>query len=92
LPEPDLGREKLHVNPALSDLLRVLLKSKTSDSGVASKLIASSADLDAIAAGQYDVAAMTGWRREVFGEDALRLCEGQIGLAAEGFNIRIIEL
>ncbi len=92
LPEPDLGREKLHVNPALSDLLRVLLKSKTSDSGVASKLIASSADLDAIAAGQYDVAAMTGWRREVFGEDALRLCKGQIGLAAEGFNIRIIEL
>jgi ribonuclease D len=92
LPQPDLGREKLQVNPALSDLLRVLLKSKTSDSGVASKLIASSADLDAIAAGLRDVPAMKGWRREVFGEDALRLCEGQIGLAAEGTNIRIIKL
>ena len=92
LPKPDLGREKLQVNPALSDLLRVLLKSKASDSGVASKLIASSADLDAIAAGLRDVPAMKGWRREVFGEDALRLCEGQIGLAAEGTNIRIIKL
>ena len=92
LPQPDLGREKLQVNPALSDLLRVLLKSKASDSGVASKLIASSADLDAIAAGLRDVPAMKGWRREVFGEDALRLCEGQIGLAAEGTNIRIIKL
>ena len=92
LPKPDLGREKLHVNPALSDLLRVLLKSKTSDSGVASKLIASSADLDAIAAGQRGVVAMSGWRFEVFGADALRLCEGQIGLAADGSNIRIIEL
>ena len=48
--------------------------------------------LDAIAAGLRDVPAMKGWRREVFGEDALRLCEGQIGLAAEGTNIRIIKL
>ncbi|WP_372836734.1 ribonuclease D, partial [Puniceibacterium confluentis] len=67
LPEPDLSREKMQVNPALADLLRVLLKAKTESSGVASKLIAPSADLDAIAAGLRDVPALTGWRREVFG-------------------------
>jgi ribonuclease D len=91
-PRPDLSREKMQVNPALADLLRVLLKAKTEDSGVASKLIASSADLDAIAAGERDVAALRGWRSEVFGTDALRLCQGQIALSAKGNNVKIVEL
>jgi ribonuclease D len=92
MPKPDRSKEKLQVNPALADLLRVLLKSKTEDAGVAAKLIAPSADLDAIAAGQRDVAALSGWRLEVFGADALRLCDGQIGLAAKGQTVRIVEL
>lgn len=92
MPKPDRRREKLQVNPALADLLRVLLKSKTESSGVAAKLIAPSADLDLIAAGERDVDALKGWRREVFGEDALRLCEGQIGLAAKGQSVLVIEL
>ncbi|SNR57914.1 ribonuclease D [Puniceibacterium sediminis] len=92
LPEVDLSHEKMQVNPALADLLRVLLKAKTESSGVASKLIAPAADLDAIAAGLRDVPALTGWRREVFGEDALRLCEGRIALAAKGKNVEVIEI
>jgi len=92
LPKPDRSREKLQVNPALADLLRVLLKSKTESSGVAAKLIAPSADLDAIAAGLRDVPALSGWRKEVFGADALRLCDGQIALAAKGQSVVIIEL
>ena len=92
LPKPIASIEKSQINPALVDLLRVLLKSKTEDSGVAAKLIASSADLDAIATGHSNVPAMTGWRREVFGEDALRLYDGKIGLAVAGKSIRIIEL
>lgn len=92
LPKPDTSREKLQVNPALADLLRVLLKAKTESSGVASKLIASAADLDALAAGLRDVPALKGWRREVFGADAERLCNGQIALAAKGKDIRIVEL
>lgn len=92
LPKPDRGREKLQVNPALADLLRVLLKSKTESSGVAAKLIASSADLDAIAAGLRDLPALTGWRREVFGEDALRLCDGKIALAVKGQNVEPVAL
>ena len=59
---------------------------------MASKLIAPATDLDAIAAGMRDVPALSGWRREVFGEDALRLCSGQIALAARGKNVDVIEL
>ncbi|ABG31841.1 ribonuclease D [Roseobacter denitrificans] len=92
MPKPDRSRDKLQVNPALADLLRVLLKAKTESAGVAAKLIAPAADLDAIAAGLRDVPALNGWRREVFGEDALRLCEGKIALAAEGANVRIVNL
>lgn len=92
MPKPDRSREKLQVNPALADLLRVLLKSKTESSGVAAKLIAPSADLDAIAAGLRDVPALSGWRHEVFGADALRLCNGEIALAAKGQNVRVVEL
>jgi ribonuclease D len=39
-----------------------------------------------------DVPALQGWRREVFGEDALNLCEGRIALSAEGSDVRIISL
>ncbi|WP_137700321.1 ribonuclease D [Marimonas lutisalis] len=92
LPKVDKSRDKLQVNPALADLLRVLLKAKTESEGVAPKLIAPSADLDLIAAGERDVPALKGWRREVFGEDALRLCEGKIALSAKGRHVRVIEL
>ncbi len=91
-PQPDRSREKLQVNPALADLLRVLLKAKTESAGVAAKLIAPSSDLDAIAAGLRDVPALTGWRREVFGDDALRLCKGEIALAAQGQTVSIVKL
>ncbi|MBN9888979.1 ribonuclease D [Salipiger abyssi] len=92
LPKPDNARDQLQVNPALADLLRVLLKARTEASGVAARLIAPAADLDAMAAGMRDVKALTGWRREVFGEDALRLCEGQIGLAVKGREVAVIEI
>ena len=92
MPQPDRSREKLQVNPALADLLRVLLKAKTESAGVAAKLIATAADLDALAAGERDVAALKGWRSEVFGEDALRLCDGRVALAAQGDAVRIVPL
>jgi ribonuclease D len=91
-PEPRNGRDSMQVNPALADLLRVLLKAKSSSAGVAQKLIASSADLDQIAAGRRDVRALAGWRCEVFGDDALRLCDGKIALTARGKSVDVIEL
>ena len=92
MPKPDLSREQLQVNPALADLLRVLLKAKSEQLGVASKLIASAADLDAIAAGERDIEALRGWRLDAFGDDALRLCKGEIALSAKGTEVRVVRL
>lgn len=92
LPKPDASRAKLQVNPALADMLRVLLKAKSDGEGVAQKLIASSADLDALAAGERQVPALKGWRKEVFGGDALLLCDGKVGLAVQGQKVVTVTL
>ena len=92
MPKPDLEREQLQVNPALADLLRVLLKAKSESLGVAPRLIASAADLDAIAAGERNVDALKGWRAEAFGDDAMRLCRGEIALSAKGNEVRVVRL
>ena len=91
-PKVQDDRDQLQVNTALADLLRVLLKAKSEETGVAQKLIATSSDLDALSAGERDVAALTGWRHEVFGADALRLCRGEIALSARGGAVRVIPL
>jgi ribonuclease D len=92
LPRVEAEREAGQVNPALADLLRVLLKAKSEGLGVAARLIASASELDAIAAGSRDVPALSGWRGEAFGEDALRLCRGEIALTAKGAEVRVIRL
>jgi len=91
-PRTDGRRDALQVNPALADLLRVLLKAKAENAGVAQKLIATASDLDAIAGGLRDGMALKGWRHDVFGADALRLCDGQVGLAVRGEKVDVIEL
>ena len=91
-PKPDRRREALQVNPALADMLRVLLKAKAENLGVAQKLIATSSDLDEIAAGQRDGAALKGWRRKAFGGDALRMCDGELGLKVSGSRVEVFEL
>ena len=92
MPKPDLSREQLQVNPALADLLRVLLKAKSESLGVAPRLIASAADLDAIAAGSREMDALKGWRAEAFGDDAQRLCRGEIALSAKGSDVTVVRL
>ncbi len=92
IPRPAEPQDAPQVNGALADLLRVLLKAKAESLGVAPRLIASAADLDAIAAGGREGEALQGWRREAFGDDALRLCKGEIALSArgsEGRNVRL---
>lgn len=92
MPKLDQSRDKLQVNPALADMLRVLLKAKSDNFNVASKMIATTSDLDLIAAGERDLAVFKGWRAEVFGDDALRLCRGEIGLAVKGQRVDVITL
>ncbi len=85
-------REQLQVNPALADLLRVLLKAKSENTGVAPKLIATAVELDQIAAGVREVRALSGWRKKVYGADALRLCDGEVALAVRGNVVDVVEL
>ena len=92
LPEKQLKPEKGQINNALADLLRVLLKSCAENTGVASKLIATASDLDALAAGDRNIGALNGWRFEVFGKSALQLCDGKIGLSVKGIKVKTFQL
>jgi ribonuclease D len=75
------------------DLLRVLLKTQCEAHDVAQKLVASADDLAMIAADDHaKVPALTGWRREMFGEDALALKHGRLALTADGKRIRVVPL
>lgn len=82
---PRLERERGRGgNGAVLDLLKVLLKAVAEAERVAPKIIASSDDLEAIAADdEADVPALQGWRRGVFGEKALALKSGELGLRIE---------
>ncbi len=77
----------------LIDLLKVLLKMVCDKEDVAQKLVANSSDLELIAADDNaDVPALSGWRRELFGNDALRLKHGKLALAANGTAIKLLRL
>jgi ribonuclease D len=78
------------VSPVVAALLRVLLTAKCEEHRVAPRLVASAEDLDRIALGEDDVEALRGWRREVFGADAIALREGRLGLGVEGGRVRLI--
>ncbi len=91
-PKPDRSRERLQVNPALADLLRVLLKARSEEMGVAQKLIANAAELDEIAAGERNGPSLKGWRAKVFGNDAVRLCNGELALRANGQKVEVVEI
>ncbi|MEP5758515.1 MAG: ribonuclease D [Litoreibacter sp.] len=92
MPVAVLTRDKSQINAALADLLRVLLKAKAEEVGIAQKLIATASDLDDIAMGGREGLALRGWRGEVFGQEALRLCAGEIALSASGKSVKIIDL
>jgi ribonuclease D len=82
---PQIERPKLAPNGAATvELLKVLLRMTSERHGVAAKVIATVDDLDRIAGDdEADVPALKGWRRELFGERALALKHGQLGLAIE---------
>jgi ribonuclease D len=75
-----------------AELLKVLLKMKCVESGVAQKLVASSSDVDLIAAygEDADAPALSGWRRDLFGEDALKLKDGDMALAVRNKKVAVV--
>ena len=77
----------------MAGLLKLLLQIRCEEHGVAPKLIATSADLAAIAEDDgADVPALGGWRREMFGADALRLKRGEIAILVRDSRPALVEV
>jgi ribonuclease D len=92
LPTRDKPPEQLRAPSAVVDLLRTLLRLKAEQAGVAGRLVASADELDRLAAGRRDIAALKGWRREVFGGDAVDLIEGRLALSLAGDQAKLIPI
>ena len=93
LPAVPRSRDSARPSPALVALLRVLLAAKSEEHDVAPKLLASSEDLDRLATEDTpDIPALNGWRRDVFGADALALKDGRITLGVNGKRIKLVRL
>ena len=91
MPDREPKRPGLTKDGALvSDLLKLLLKIRAKESGVAARLIARSDDLEALAAGvRKDLNILSGWRYEQFGKDALDLVEGRLAFAIENGKLKM---
>ncbi|HEY5106583.1 MAG TPA: ribonuclease D [Caulobacteraceae bacterium] len=93
---PPAERSETPTSPsagAAVELLKVLLKARAEDAGVAAKLIATVSDLEKIANDdQAQTQALHGWRREAFGEDALKLKRGELALVLDGARVRVVQV
>ncbi len=85
MPAREAQRPGLSSEGALiADLLKLLLKIRSKETGVAPKLIVRGDDLDALAAGVRDgLPVLNSWRRDLFGDDALALVEGRLGFVVK---------
>ncbi len=94
LPRVPRPAQQTEGSSAASELLKVLLRLVADKEGVAAKVLASGDDIDRIAAEgeEADVPALHGWRRAVFGEQALRLVRGEIAIKFERRRITVFEL
>jgi ribonuclease D len=91
--EPDRPRRKREPSQSSIDLLKTLLRLRAEDAKVAPRLIANAEDIERIAAFEdEDVAALHGWRAEVFGNDARQLRDGKLAIALEKGEAVIVEL
>ncbi len=98
IPDDELPRPPRHkplpkgIGP-VTDLLKVLLKMKSEQHDVAQRLIATSDDLEKISAygEKAEVNALHGWRREVFGDDALSLRAGNLALVVQDQSVEVVE-
>jgi ribonuclease D len=90
---PKIEKPRNNANgAAIVELLKVLLRMTSERHAVASKVIATVDDLEQIAADDHaDVAALHGWRRELFGDSALKLKHGQLALAIDKGRVVKVE-
>jgi len=93
-PEVPKKRPTKPINDSLVALLQALLRLRCDEHDVAMRLVATRKDLDAIVLGKPadEVAALHGWRAEVFGNDALALRDGKVALTGSGDDVVAIRL
>lgn len=90
LPPVPRGKQSPEGSGAVVDLLKVLLKMASERHAVAAKVIATVDDLEQIACDDAaDVAALKGWRRQLFGEAALAIKNGQLALKIHGKRVTV---
>lgn len=83
-PLPSMPRYRREPSAAALDLLKTLLRIRATEFRVAPRLVADVSDLERLASGETNgVAAVHGWRAEVFGRDAVALCEGRLAIALD---------
>jgi ribonuclease D len=88
VPVPERSRGRGSAG-AVVELLKVLLKAVAEEEGVAPKIIATVDELEAIAdSDMADVPSLKGWRRELFGQKALALKNGEFGLVLERGRVK----
>lgn len=93
LPKVPKGRISPEGAGAITELLKVLLKRTAERHGVAAKVLATVDDLERIAADDAaDVAALRGWRRDLFGQEALKLKHGELALSFDGKQVVTIDV
>jgi len=86
-------RRKREPSQAATDLLKTLLRLKAEEAHVAPRLIATSDDIESLAAHEDEgIAALHGWRAQVFGNDAIALRKGELALALEKGHAVVVEL
>jgi ribonuclease D len=92
LPPMDQGQALSPAAEATAEILKVLLKSTAARHRVAPRLIADTEDLERIASmPDPDVLALKGWRRQIFGEDALRLKRGELALTLANGEVTVVD-
>ena len=93
---PDLEprRQNAQIPAGAPELLKVLLKHVSDENDVVPRLIANAADIDRIARGETsdDIAAMNGWRYEMFGRKAEALLSGKLAVSFEGGQVRLFDV
>ena len=86
-------RRRREPSPAVVDLLKTLLRLRAEKAGVAPRLIANADDIERLAANEDDgVAALSDWRNEVFGKDAVAMRKGDLAIALENGEAVVVEL
>lgn len=91
-PQPPLRQEMPPEAGPVAEILKVLLKLRAQETGVAQRLIASTPDIELLAADDdADIAAMKGWRREVFGAEALEMKHGKLAITIRNSALAVVK-